>query len=308
MGRVNAWDKLNGSFGGISVLVAGYVQLQAYEHVVWLLTSCLQGRRSGDMGKSNPFEEACERIIWIAENTLNTMLLEKVVEVVELLLLSLFIGYGIEQKIIKIRFGRAYELSNLEDKLVAERTCIIDQILCLVEALSTLDYNMEKVFAREELYQLICRVIKLPEKFEFTCSRVSAVVIIANLLVDGQHFASQLSQDYEFIEALLDTIPLVSDDSQARDAIWCILSGLLPRIQSTISAVSLSIFLHQSLSRNPISSRKISRAILLRLNLPMEKQHFSNSHNPVENCMRRGGMARTEARKNCRWSSLWGEW
>ncbi|KAG0477330.1 hypothetical protein HPP92_014171 [Vanilla planifolia] len=222
-----------------------------------LLTSSLQGRRSAIWAKAILFEEACERIIWIAENTLNTMLLEKCVDFLLTvinskeaanILLQPLIKFGLMNLVVNLL---ACELSNLEDKLVAERTCIIDQILCLVEALSTLDYNMEKVFAREELYQLICRVIKLPEKFEFTCSRVSAVVIIANLLVDGQHFASQLSQDYEFIEALLDTIPLVSDDSQARDAIWCILSGLLPRIpEHDISSLSLnllaSIFVEKS--------------------------------------------------------------
>ncbi|KAH0454207.1 hypothetical protein IEQ34_016131 [Dendrobium chrysotoxum] len=135
------------------------------------------------------------------------------------------------------------------------RTSFLDPVLCLVEALSTIDCGLETIFPNKELCHLVCRVIKLPEKYEalasgnsvpagcgtagtrlvvskcgekvasergerlrkqsprlaassfanrtkqrtarngYTSSCVSAVVIIANLLLDGKHIASQLSQE-----------------------------------------------------------------------------------------------------------------
>ncbi|KAK8942518.1 hypothetical protein KSP39_PZI008792 [Platanthera zijinensis] len=119
---------------------------------------------------------------------------------------------------------------SLDDESKKERTSFLDPVLCLVEALSTIDYGLEMIFPDEELCHLVCRVIKLPDKFEHTRARISAVVIIANLLEDGQHIASQLSQDHEFTQDLLETIPLVSDDPQARTALWCVLERLFDRI------------------------------------------------------------------------------
>lgn len=144
------------------------------------------------------------------------------------------------------------EMSNLDDENKAKkRASFLDPVLSLVEALSSIDCGLETIFPNEELCYLVSRVIKLPEKYEHASSCVSAIVITANLLVDGQHIASQLSQDYEFLHGLLETTPFVSDDPQARDALWCILESLLARtIAREFDSSSLrhlvSLFLEKS--------------------------------------------------------------
>ncbi|XP_020591929.1 protein saal1 [Phalaenopsis equestris] len=197
-----------------------------------LLSVALQGIGSTLWAKALLSEQACLRIIWIVGNTLNTILLEKSIdflltvinnkEVANVLLLPM-IKLGLPNLVVNLL---SCEMDNLDDENKPKRPSFLDPILCLVEALSSTECGSEITIPNEELCHLVCRVIKLNEKYEYTSSCVAAVVIIANLLVDEQHIASQLSQDHEFLKGLLETIPFVSDDPQARDALWCILEWL----------------------------------------------------------------------------------
>uniref|UniRef100_A0A0A9CUG3 Uncharacterized protein n=1 Tax=Arundo donax TaxID=35708 RepID=A0A0A9CUG3_ARUDO len=83
----------------------------------------------------------------------------------------------------------------------------------------------------DQLIQVLHRIVKLPDKFEITSYCASAVIILANLSADGKHIVLMLSHDLPFLEDLFDILPLVSDDNQARNALWCILARLLVQAQ-----------------------------------------------------------------------------
>lgn len=103
-------------------------------------------------------------------------------------------------------------------------------------------------------------------------------MILANLLPDGKHLILGLSKgtqctfftkvylelifrlilklffyallDFHFLQGLFDILPLVSDDSQARNALWCTLARLLIQIDDNNSSTDLhqfaSIFLEKA--------------------------------------------------------------
>ncbi|PKA56815.1 hypothetical protein AXF42_Ash002118 [Apostasia shenzhenica] len=222
-----------------------------------LLSATFQDKGSTCWAKALLPELVCQRVIWIVENTLNTMLLEKCVEFlltiinnpeVAVVLLQPLIRLGLPTVVVDLL---ACQMENLEDESKPERMTVLELILSLVEALSSLDCSFEVIFPDENLCHSVCRVIKKLGKFEFSKSCVSAIVTIANILVDSQDLALQLSQDYEFIEALVNTFPIVSDDIQARNALWSILARLLVRVpKKDVSILAtnhlVSIFLEKS--------------------------------------------------------------
>lgn len=59
----------------------------------------------------------------------------------------------------------------------------------------------------------------------------SVVIIIANVLSDGEHLTPILSHDLPLLEGLFDILPLISDDNEARNAFWCILTRLLQQVE-----------------------------------------------------------------------------
>lgn len=104
-------------------------------------------------------------------------------------------------------------------------------------------------------------------------------MILANLLPDGKHLILGLSKgtqctsftkvylelifrliilnlffyallDFLFLQGLFDILPLVSDDSHARNALWCTLARLLIQIDANNSSIDLhqfaSIFLEKA--------------------------------------------------------------
>ncbi|KAL5976578.1 hypothetical protein ACLOJK_020911 [Asimina triloba] len=109
----------------------------------------------------------------------------------------------------------------LDDSLCLSGTCwcsILDSILCSVESLSiTSDYS-QAVSSNVELFQLICGMIKLPDKIEVADSCVTTVVLVANILTDNPNLLPDISKDI---------LPFVSNDSQARSALWSILARVL---------------------------------------------------------------------------------
>lgn len=94
---------------------------------------------------------------------------------------------------------------------------------------------------------------------------VSAVIIIANTLADEQHLILGILNgmwffhckaclkycygirttytvffllDFQFLQGLFDVLPFVSDDSQARNAFWCILARLFQQVDENVSTTS----------------------------------------------------------------------
>lgn len=44
--------------------------------------------------------------------------------------------------------------------------------------------------------------------------------------------------DFQFLQGLFDVLPFVSDDSQARNAFWCILARLFHQVDENVSTTS----------------------------------------------------------------------
>jgi len=100
-----------------------------------------------------------------------------------------------------------------------------------MEELSATDSCLEVMSSSDQLIQVLDKIIKLPDKFEVSSYCASVVMILANLLADGKHIVPSLSHDLPFLEGLFDILPLVCDDNQGRNALWCILARLLAQAQ-----------------------------------------------------------------------------
>ncbi|XP_021611223.1 uncharacterized protein LOC110614069 [Manihot esculenta] len=214
-----------------------------------LLTSGLQSGKCNTWAEALQSEHILGRIMWVAENTLNAQLLEKNVglllailesqqEASSVHLLSLM-KLGLPSLLVNLL---ASEMSTLRGERVPERYGVLDVILHAIETLSTLDGHSQEICSNKELFQLVCDLIKLPDKVEIASSYATASVLLANILSDVPDLASEISQDFMCLQGLLDIFPLVSDDVEARSALWSIIARLLVRVKE--NEMSLSI-LHQ---------------------------------------------------------------
>ncbi|KAF2300723.1 hypothetical protein GH714_015334 [Hevea brasiliensis] len=199
-----------------------------------LLTSGLQSDKCNTWAEALQPEHILGRIVWVAENTLNPQLLEKSVglllailesqqDVSSVHLLSLM-KLGLTSLLINLF---ASEMSMLKGERVPERYAVLDVILRAIEALSNLDGNSLEICFNKELFQLVCDLFKLPDKVEIASSCATASVLIANILSDVPDLALEISHDLTFLQGLLDIFPLVSDDLEARSALWSIIARLL---------------------------------------------------------------------------------
>ncbi|XP_062093120.1 uncharacterized protein LOC133798698 [Humulus lupulus] len=185
------------------------------------------------------------RILWIAENSLNLQLVEKTVELllaiiessqeVMQILLPPLIKMGLPSALLSLL---ACEISQLMNEKVLERLSILDVTLRAIEAISVIDGHSEEISSSKELFQLVCQLVKISDKAEVANSCVTAAVLIANILSDVPDLASEISNDLNFLQGLLDIFPFASDDLEARSALWSIMAGLLLQVQE--SEMSLS--------------------------------------------------------------------
>ncbi|KAL0369582.1 UNVERIFIED_CONTAM: hypothetical protein Sangu_0276300 [Sesamum angustifolium] len=214
-----------------------------------VLTLCLQSGEGVIWAEALQAEPILSRILWIAENALNPQLIEKSVglllavlesqQEVAALLLPSFLKLDLSSLLIKLL---AFEMSKLQGDRIPERYPVLDLILRTIEALSTMDDYSQEICLNRELLQLVKELIKLPDKFEVASSCVTAAVLIANILTDSKDVASELSKDLNFLQGLFDVFPFASDDTEARSAIWSVISRLLMLVQE--SEMSPSIFHH----------------------------------------------------------------
>ncbi|KAH9660289.1 ARM repeat superfamily protein [Citrus sinensis] len=107
----------------------------------------------------------------------------------------------------------------------------LEVILRSIEALSVLDSYSQEITLNKKLLQLVCDLIKFPDKVEVANSCVTAVVVLANILSDIDDLTSEISQDLPFIQGLLEMIPFASDDLEARSALWSIVARILVKVQ-----------------------------------------------------------------------------
>ncbi|XP_007015994.2 PREDICTED: protein saal1 [Theobroma cacao] len=212
-----------------------------------LLSLGLQGSECRIWAEALQSEHILSRILWVTENTLNPQLIEKSVglllamlesqkEVEHILLLPLM-KLGLATVLVNLL---AFEMSKLTNERIPERYSVLDVILRALEALCVIDGYSQEICSNKEFFQLVCDLIKFPDKVEVSNSCVTAGVIIANILSVVSDLASDLSQDLPFLQGLFDIFPFTSDELEARCALWSIIARLLVRVQEDeMSASSL---------------------------------------------------------------------
>ncbi|XP_057805146.1 uncharacterized protein LOC131020385 isoform X2 [Salvia miltiorrhiza] len=215
-----------------------------------VLSLCIQGSEGVIWAEALQPEHILSRILWIAENALNPQLIERSVglllavlesrQEVAAILLPPLLKLGLSSLLIKLL---AFEMTKLKEDRRPERYSVLDLILRTIEELSTMDNYSQEICENKELLQLVRELIILPDKFEVASSCVTAAVLIANILTDVAHFASELSQDLSFLQGLFDVFPFASEDTEAQIAIWSIISRILTVLQEREMTPSVLNFL-----------------------------------------------------------------
>ncbi|KAI4334301.1 hypothetical protein L6164_019011 [Bauhinia variegata] len=225
-----------------------------------LLTVGIQSDESITWAEILKSEHLLSRILWVAENTLNLQLIEKSIG----LILAILEG---QQKVVDallppmMRLGLASllinqldsEVSKLMSERIPERYSVLDLILRAIEALSIIDDHSQQICSSQELFRLVCDLVKFPDKVEVANCCVTAAVLIANILSDVADRASEISRDLSFLEGLLDVFPFASDDLVTRNALWNIIARILFKIQgSEMSPPSLHDYVTAFVSRTDL--------------------------------------------------------
>ncbi|GJM96211.1 hypothetical protein PR202_ga13027 [Eleusine coracana subsp. coracana] len=198
-----------------------------------LLSAVLRSSASVSWAEALSPDEILSRVLWIVGNTLNSTLLEKSIDFLSTVIDSQDVSTILLQPLIKVGVIDhaisllASEFEKLSDESKLDRASSLDLILHFIEELSSLDSCSEVMSSSEQLIQVLYSIVKLPDKFEVTSYCASVVIILANILADGKQIVPILSHDIPFMEGLFDILPLVADDKQARNALWCTLARLL---------------------------------------------------------------------------------
>ncbi|KAM4096564.1 hypothetical protein ACJW30_08G114400 [Castanea mollissima] len=203
-----------------------------------LLTLGIQSSECIMWAEALQSEHVIYHILWIVENTLNLQLIEKSVgmllaiiesqpEVLHILLPPLM-KLGLPGLLVNLLI---FEMSKLMSERIPERYSILDVVFRAIEALSALDGHSQEICSNKELFKLACDMVKLPDKVEVANSCVTAAVLIANILSEVTDLASELSEDFPFLQGLLDVFPFASDDLEARSALWSIIERILVQVQ-----------------------------------------------------------------------------
>ncbi|GMI94552.1 hypothetical protein like AT5G22820 [Hibiscus trionum] len=225
-----------------------------------LLSSGLRGCECIKWAEALQSEHILSRILWIMENTLNPQLIEKSVGLlssmlesqkdVEHTLLSALMKLGLASILVNLL---AFEMSKLTHDRIPERHPVLDVILRALEDLCVIDVYSLEICSNKEFFQLVCDLIKFPDKVEVSTSCVTAGVLIANILSDVPDLASNISQDFPFLQGLFDIFPFTSEDSEARCALWSIIARLLVRVrEDEMSTSSLRQIVSILLSKSDV--------------------------------------------------------
>ncbi|KAK4788424.1 hypothetical protein SAY86_019743 [Trapa natans] len=205
-----------------------------------LLALCLQGNECVTWAKALLPDRVINRLLWIAENSLNPLLLEKCVGLLLVILESekgaapILLPPLVENGVIKLLIGLLdFEITLLTRERSPERLPVLDTILRAIEALSTMNDHSQEISSNMELVQLICNLIKFPDKMEISESCVTSAVLLANILSDVPNMAFDMSQDLALLQGLFNILPFTSNDAEARNALWSAMARLLVKIKET---------------------------------------------------------------------------
>lgn len=220
-------------------LVQMVVQQLFFEDSPTLSETCRllsAGLRSGEVvswGEALQPEQALQRILWVAANTMNSQLLEKSTE----LLLALVDSHKEETSSLLPSLMHLGLPEVLTDLLTCEITAIsegtpshgevvLDTLLQIGEALSLTDKYSAQLASNKELFGLAGKVIRLSGKDEVGPPGITAVVLVANLLAEQEKLIDEVLYDANFLNNLLELLPSASDDPGARNALWSVLGRM----------------------------------------------------------------------------------
>ncbi|KAK9124014.1 hypothetical protein Sjap_013616 [Stephania japonica] len=211
-----------------------------------LLTLGLQGSGSISLIETLQQQHVLERILWITENTLNFQLLEKSLG----LLLVIIDNQQEEARVLIPQMEKlglvsilinllACEMDKLSNQRMPERYSVLDMILQVLEALSVIEDFSDSISSSNKLSQLVFDLVKVPDKVEVSSCCVTAIVLIANILADVPDAVAVISKDLSLLQGLLDIIPFVSDDIDARNALWSVLGRIFAQVQDDANPSTL---------------------------------------------------------------------
>ncbi|XP_037491700.1 uncharacterized protein LOC105637335 [Jatropha curcas] len=182
-------------------------------------------------------ENILGRVMLGCRKYLELQLLEKVVELLSAILESEKVSSILLPSLMKLGLTNllinllASEMSTLTGERIPERYVVLDVILRAIEVISTLDGHSQEICSNKELFQLVCDLVKFPDKVEVANSCATVSVLVANILSDVPDLALEISHDLAFLQGLLDIFPFASDDCEARSALWSIFARLLVRVK-----------------------------------------------------------------------------
>ncbi|CAN1171635.1 hypothetical protein LINPERHAP2_LOCUS29695 [Linum perenne] len=146
---------------------------QCLSEALWILTLGLRSGECGTWAEALEADHILSRIIWVAENTLNPQLLEKSVEFLLTVLQSREeVSSALTPPLMKLGLSSLLinllgtEMSMVTDERGPERLSVLDVILRAIEALSSLDVHSQEICSDKTLFQLVCDVVKIPDKAE----------------------------------------------------------------------------------------------------------------------------------------------
>ncbi|XBH95478.1 hypothetical protein VPH35_086032 [Triticum aestivum] len=193
-------------------------------------------------------DEILSRILLIVGKTDNCTLLEKIIDFLSTvidnrdviaMLIQPLLKLGLVDRVIGLLTN---EIERSPDEKL-DRSGSLDLILHFMEELSAIHCVSKAMSSNDRLIKVLVNMIKWPDKVEVASYCASVVIVMSNILTDGKHLVPKISHDLPFLEGLLEVLPEVPDDDQARYALWSILSLILAQVQGTeLNSSSLDQF------------------------------------------------------------------
>ncbi|KAM3188909.1 hypothetical protein ACQJBY_067700 [Aegilops geniculata] len=213
-----------------------------------LLAAILRSSAYVSWAKALLPDEILSRILRIVGKTDNATLLEKIIDFLSTvidnrdviaMLIQPLLKLGLVDRVIGLL---TTELERSPDEKL-DRSGSLDLVLHFMEELSAIHCVSKAMTSNDRLIKVLVNMIKSPDKVEVASYCASVVIVISNILTDGKHLVPKISRDLPFVEGLLEVLPEVPDDDQARYALWSILARILAQVQATeLNSSSLDRF------------------------------------------------------------------
>ncbi|XP_037473990.1 uncharacterized protein LOC119350091 [Triticum dicoccoides] len=253
MGNLVCHESLVAAISLKNGLIATVVEQLFLNHVKCLsetfrlLAAILQSSASVSWAQALLPDEILSRILLIVGKTDSTTLIEKIIDIlttvidnrdVIAMLIQPLLKLGLVDRVIGLLTN---EIERPPDEKL-DRKGSLDLILHFMVESSAIHCVSKAMTSNDRLIKVLVNMIKSPDK-QVASYCASVVIVISNILKDGKHLVPKISHDLPFLEGLLEVLPAVPDDDQARYALWSILSCILAQVQGTeLNSLSLDQF------------------------------------------------------------------